>query len=1741
MGNSLGVDVTACTVRVVSVATAPSKPNRSSSPSSPSPSAPSSLPSSLSSSLPSSLSSSLPSPLPSSLPFLSSSFSSLPSSRFSSAHASALADSCLPPRLQGSDSREVPSLDPVQWRQRAFVHILAATLPGVEVRRLEHSLPCSRCVAQISAETPEETREETPEAPRARESVQERGRSFDRDAKRGAESADAPGEVRSSEKGCERPRRCSVLRDHEARGEAGTNSQETQGGEACSERGSSERQGSETDPKRKSCECPCNSIVYLWSMEWKDVERLLPLALPFLERGCRIAMTGNGCFELQKLLQKHLILYIFPSLSSLSSSSLPSSSPTVSASPAVAASPSGLSSSSLRPVPECAARERGEGGGDGRFFPERDGEERERGLGAGETLPREEARGRPTKGEEACATGAASHQSRAETGLSRSEETARGSVCLRARPERGNAAETPRRMDEQDAHSASLAALASHVHAESLDERREKARSLTITFERESVCIIEALHFLMQHFPSTVFHYDGTRRAMNEAPAAGPEADNFYECPLTPKERRGFYPYLLVNLKAGVSFHKVLSVPSSRSCARQDPSDCLASFAGLADHHSATASSCSGFSSSCLSSPVSCGETEILKGSRPRGVASSQKPPAASPCCPASRPPVAFSRTESFCASQRIGGSTIGGATFMGLCRLILPGELSPKNLLELAATGDNRVCDMLVRDIYGGSYDAIGLKSSTIASTFGKLQHIPVKYLKGYSLAASDREAEKAKPRRREETKKRGAAASSRPLSLDGAYSSCSYLFRRQLTCQASAINSSHAATEIPSSPRHCSVRSSRDAGDEDRRDVEGNEEAPDEGRKASLFLPRLGVGTQECSQLSGGARQSSPARMPRATPTSCEGRREREDENKKAHDENKEEGDTGVQGTAAAAGAVKAAAESPGRKSERRGDWHAPNIESPGRKSERRGDWHAPNIESPGRKSERRGDWHAPNIDGSWCKGCCGGPFLERESEAVEGCCHADTVCKFEEEWSEDMECDCCCLSDECSCEERERDLEDESWNSSVLEEEEWEPDRLSELTDEDSVMARDEDGDASFFSATTANARKGEREDGETGRVERLPQGLSISSDAAEGDTARKVQGNSGDKLCEAILYRRPTGPDIVRSLLTLMSFNVAQQAYLHATLHGLTRIALVGFLLDVPAFLASLQHSVRFWSRNKVKVFFCSLSPFLGALGASLAHARFLFSSRGAGHAADACGEDASLSPASFPASDGCKKSEKSPSYLSTSCSSSTRTSSPFYASEYRTCFSPTKREVSALTSRAPLRFSPCSFPASWTTCAASASSPSALPSTWLRAAGLTPEARRSHEAVEDGEEAKATTWPSASLLSPLRGSGKQRRRASSVPARARGANADELRSEDLEDETKDEAHCVRFSRDNAPAVFPHWVSHPVPFFSSSFSFSSSSSSSYSSSSYSSSSPHLPSLIFTRADQAEASADGSSASGFASGPGLPASLSSLLCVEGSEKREVSPPRASASLPAETFAESQFLPPLLRSPPQPPFSPSTPTSFVPNDAPFSSRSPRPAPSFLPALCASPPEPGRAAVALSAGAASLAVSSPYTLPFDTIAEETQEDMQSASPLLLPQPLLPPPPPFLPPLASCFHVLPGREELLRGDDHASERTAEGDQYIDQERDQYIDHERDQYMDQARDRYIDQERDQYIDRERDQCIRRERKGRRRRDDLRGGREKRVVGNFPEREGTAGRTALEGARDRAGDRKGVREE
>ncbi|KAK7548227.1 fumble-domain-containing protein [Phyllosticta citricarpa] len=70
---------------------------------------------------------------------------------------------------------------------------------------------------------------------------------------------------------------------------------------------------------------------------------------------------------------------------------------------------------------------------------------------------------------------------------------------------------------------------------------------------------------------------------------------------------------------------------------------------------------------------------------------------------------------------ERIGGTSLGGGTLWGLLSL-LTGARNFEDMLKLADAGDNTAVDMLVGDIYGTGYGKIGLKSTTIASSFGKV-----------------------------------------------------------------------------------------------------------------------------------------------------------------------------------------------------------------------------------------------------------------------------------------------------------------------------------------------------------------------------------------------------------------------------------------------------------------------------------------------------------------------------------------------------------------------------------------------------------------------------------------------------------------------------------------------------------------------------------------------------------------------------------------------------------------------------------------------------------------------------------------------------------------------------------------------------------------------------------------------------------------------------------------------------------
>lgn len=63
----------------------------------------------------------------------------------------------------------------------------------------------------------------------------------------------------------------------------------------------------------------------------------------------------------------------------------------------------------------------------------------------------------------------------------------------------------------------------------------------------------------------------------------------------------------------------------------------------------------------------------------------------------------------------------LGGGTLWGLLSLLTEAQ-SFDEMLGMAENGDNTAVDMLVGDIYGTDYGRIGLKSTTIASSFGKV-----------------------------------------------------------------------------------------------------------------------------------------------------------------------------------------------------------------------------------------------------------------------------------------------------------------------------------------------------------------------------------------------------------------------------------------------------------------------------------------------------------------------------------------------------------------------------------------------------------------------------------------------------------------------------------------------------------------------------------------------------------------------------------------------------------------------------------------------------------------------------------------------------------------------------------------------------------------------------------------------------------------------------------------------------------
>lgn len=84
---------------------------------------------------------------------------------------------------------------------------------------------------------------------------------------------------------------------------------------------------------------------------------------------------------------------------------------------------------------------------------------------------------------------------------------------------------------------------------------------------------------------------------------------------------------------------------------------------------------------------------------------------------------------------ERISGTSLGGGTLWGLLAMMTDAN-GFDEMLDLSKKGDNKNVDMLVGDIYGGDYTKMGLKGSTIASSFGKVFKVPKSERTNFSQA---------------------------------------------------------------------------------------------------------------------------------------------------------------------------------------------------------------------------------------------------------------------------------------------------------------------------------------------------------------------------------------------------------------------------------------------------------------------------------------------------------------------------------------------------------------------------------------------------------------------------------------------------------------------------------------------------------------------------------------------------------------------------------------------------------------------------------------------------------------------------------------------------------------------------------------------------------------------------------------------------------------------------------------------
>eukprot|EP00920_Eleutheroschizon_duboscqi_P015177 GHVT01035116.1.p1 GENE.GHVT01035116.1~~GHVT01035116.1.p1 ORF type:complete len:485 (-),score=133.56 GHVT01035116.1:245-1699(-) len=397
----------------------------------------------------------------------------------------------------------------------------------------------------------------------------------------------------------------------------------------------------------------------------------------------------------------------------------------------------------------------------------------------------------------------------------------------------------------------------------------------------------------------------------------------------------------------------------------------------------------------------------------------------------------------------------------MGLCRLLISRSLNASTALELACEGDNSMCDMLVSDIYGGSYKFAGLRGGIVASSFGRLQFASGNIRRGRS----------------EPSKRRG-----RPDASGAA--------TRPKKTQGEAEERGGGATKA--------------AGEQTEnlfleRQMAAAERKPKAKRDGKFS-------TRKASAQNKTDYPSDPTKIaPRHSPQD-EGEEEEDEDEEDEEEEDKEEG----QGRTGTRGGTNGGETELGSEERRR------------RKKER------------GRKGTEARELNRPP--------CAVQPTGRKGKKSSP---HSTSSSRYSSSSSPS------CLS---------------------------------------SPPSSSSSSSSSSFSSSSPSSSSSSSSPCSTCRNR-----LARERKKSRRQTQRKRSTNS---------FVPPGIEDVAHSLLTMMAYNVTQQAYLHSTILNVNRIALVGFLIGTPSFLAAMQHCISYWSARTCLLHFFIPGPFLGAVGACL---------------------------------------------------------------------------------------------------------------------------------------------------------------------------------------------------------------------------------------------------------------------------------------------------------------------------------------------------------------------------------------------------------------------------------------------------------------------------------------------------------------------------------------------------------